>query len=242
MFVQPANLAKDQREIYFAALKKLADAAEVRGDFDAAIAELRLYLEGGGSGELNVYRRLADLHAKAGDTMNAVLMVETGLTYNSTDADLLKKKDSYYYSLPEERLIAVKEKVAGYFDTAYCVRKAMSILNAKSDDPELIDWATHLSKLAMLMQPAGNGVRLVQARCLLRRGERDAGISIMEKHPRGEKRLRRRGGSVVQRHQDSRAVVLGRIEPAGPGGADVPGLQGIQQEWGRHAVSDRPGV
>src|SRR6185437_3527599 len=77
LFVQPVNLAKDQREIYFTALKKLADAAEARGDFDAAIAELRLYLEGGGTGELNIYRRLADLHAKAGDTMNAVLMVET---------------------------------------------------------------------------------------------------------------------------------------------------------------------
>ncbi|HEY3789563.1 MAG TPA: tetratricopeptide repeat protein, partial [Urbifossiella sp.] len=180
LLVKAGNLAKDQKEITFAALKKLADAAESRGDFDSAITELRLYLEMGGGGELNIYRRLAELHAKAGDTMNAVLMVETGLTYNSSDSDLLKKKDSYYYSLTEERLISVKDKVAGYFDTAYCVRKAMSILNAKSDDPELIDWATHLSKLATIMQPSSNGVRLVQARCLLRRGERDAGISIME--------------------------------------------------------------
>ena len=161
-------------------MKKLADDAEARGDFNSAVAELRLFLEGGGTGELNIYRRLADLHGKSGDAMNAVLMVETGLAYNSTDADLLKKKDSFYYSLTEEKLISVKDKVATYFDTAYCVRKAMSILNAKNDDPELVDWATHLSKLATIMQPASNGVRLVQARCLLRRGDRDGGITIME--------------------------------------------------------------
>jgi tetratricopeptide (TPR) repeat protein len=180
LFVQPANLAKDQRDIYFAALKKLADLAEARGDFESAITELRLYLEAGGPGELNVYRRLAELYGKLGDAMNAVLMVETGLTYNSTDSDLLQKKDSYYYSLSEEKLASVKDKVASYFDTNYCVKKAMAILNAKSDDPELIDWATHLSKLATIMQPSSNGVRLVQARCLLRRGDRDGGLAIME--------------------------------------------------------------
>jgi hypothetical protein len=187
LFVQPGNLAKDQKEIYFAALKKLADEAEARGDFESAIAELRLYLEGGGTGELNIYRRLAELHGNLGDAMNAILMVETGLAYNSTDADLLKKKDSYYYSLTEEKLLSVKEKVASYFDTPYCVKKAMGILNAKSDDPELIDWATHLSKLATIMQPASNGVRLVQARCLLRRGDRDGGITIMEDIREGKK-------------------------------------------------------
>src|SRR5262249_42254653 len=65
-------------------------------------------------------------------------------------------------------------------DVAYCVRKAMAILNSKSDDLELLDWATHLSRLAEVMQPTSNGVRLIKARCLLRRGERDAGIALLE--------------------------------------------------------------
>ncbi|MDB5312030.1 MAG: hypothetical protein JWO38_6232, partial [Gemmataceae bacterium] len=180
LFVKPDTLAKDQREIYFVALRKLADDADARGDYEAAIADLRLYLEGGGRNELETYRRLADLYGKAGDAMNALLNVETGLTYNSTDSDLLKKKDSYYYSVTEEKLRSVKDKVAAYFDVAYCVRKSMAILNAKTDDLDMINWAAHLAKLAEIMQPTGNGVRLVRARCLLRRGDRDAGIQVME--------------------------------------------------------------
>jgi len=187
----PGELAKDQRETYFAVLKKLADDADARGDYEAAIADLRLYLEGGGRNELETYRRLADLYGKARSTpnavLNALLMTETGLTYSSTDADLLKKKDTFYYSVTPEELAAVKEKVAGYFDVGYCVRKAMAILNSKSDDVELLDWATHLAKLAEVMQPASNGVRLIKARCLLRRGERDAGIALLEDVREGKK-------------------------------------------------------
>jgi tetratricopeptide (TPR) repeat protein len=183
--VGPGNLDRDQRDIYFAALRKLADLAEARGDSEAAIDDLRLYLEGGGRNELETYRKLAELYARAQGVvpnaiLNAVLMVETGLTYNSTDADLLKKKDSYYYSVTPELLQANREKVAGFFDVAYCVRKAMGILNSKSEDLDLLDWATHLAKLATIIQPTSNGVRVVTARCLLRRGERDAGISMLE--------------------------------------------------------------
>ena len=150
------------------------------GHNESAIGELRLYLEAGGSGELNVYRRIAELYGKTGDAMNALLMVETALAYNSSDPDLIEKKHSYYYSVTEEKLLSVRDKVASYFDTSYCVKKAMSLLNATTDDQEMIDWATHLSKLAMIMKPTENGVRLIQARCLLRKGDRDAGITILE--------------------------------------------------------------
>jgi tetratricopeptide (TPR) repeat protein len=37
------------------------------------------------------------------------------------------------------------------------------------------------------MQPSSNGVRLVRARCLLRRGDRDAGIQVMEDIREGKK-------------------------------------------------------
>ena len=183
--VGPANLDREQRETYFAALKKLAELAEARGDIEAAIEDLRLYLEGGGRSELETYRRLAELYAKGQGAvpnaiLNAALMVETGLAYNSTDADLLKKKDSYYYSVDPEHLRANREKVERFFDVAYCVRKAMGILNSKSEDLDLLDWATHLATLAAIVRPGSNGVRLVTARCLLRRGERDAGIAMLE--------------------------------------------------------------
>ena len=186
-FVGPANLAKDQRDVYHAALKKLAAEAEEAENYDKAIDELRLYLEHGGRAELETYRKLADLYGKNKDALNALLMVETALAYSSTDADLLKKKDSYYYSVEIPRLTAAREKVAKFFDVGYCVRKAMGILNAKEADADMLDWATHLTKLASIVSPTSAGVRLVEARVLLRRGERDAGISIMEDIREGPK-------------------------------------------------------
>ena len=187
LFVQTSRLAADQRELYFKALKKLADDAEAAGNFNGAIEELRQYLNDGGKNELATYRRLADLYGKAADPMNGLLMTETGLTYSNTDPDLLKKKDSFYYSVTEEKLRSVKDKVAGYFDVAYCVRKASSVLNSKSDDLDLLDWVTHLTRLAKVMQPESNGVRLIEARCLLRKGERDEGVRIMEDIREGKK-------------------------------------------------------
>jgi tetratricopeptide (TPR) repeat protein len=185
--VRPDRLAKDQREVYLAALQNLADLDDVRGDFEGAIGNLGLYLEAGGRNELEVFRRRAELYGKAGDAMNALVQVETGLTYSSTDTDLLKKKDSYYFSVEVDRLRAAKDRVSGFFDVGYCVKKAMSILNSKSDDLELIEWAAHLSALATVMQPNANGVRLVRARCLLRKGDRDGGLALLEDIRESEK-------------------------------------------------------
>lgn len=212
LVVGPRNLATDQRDVYFWALRKLsveaeaqgaalkaeADAAKDRGDdaemtakdeaarthYENAIDELRLYLDAGGRNELETYRKMAELYGKGraipNAVMNAVLMVETGLTYSPTDPDLLQKKDSFYYSVEPGQLAAVRDKVKGYFDTSYCITKAMSVLNAKNDDPSLIEWAMHLATLARIMQPSGNGVRLVEARCMLRQGQREEGIRVME--------------------------------------------------------------
>ena len=129
--VGPAALAADQRETYLAALQKLADIEEARGDHGAAIDDLRHYLEGGGRAELAAYRRLADLWGKKGDPLNGLLMVETGLTYSGGDADLLKKKDSFYYSVTPERVAEARDRIGRWFDTAYCARKAAQALNVQ---------------------------------------------------------------------------------------------------------------
>ncbi|HEV3384446.1 MAG TPA: tetratricopeptide repeat protein, partial [Gemmata sp.] len=178
--VGPGELARDQRQFYFDTLRKLADLADKRGDYEVAIEELRQYQTDGGTAALETYRKLAELYGKTHDAMNALLMTETGLTYNSTDSDLLKKKDSFYYSVEPERLEKVKDRVVKWFDVPYCVRKAMWVLNAKDGGLELLDWATHLTKLAKVMKPTSHGVRLIEARVLLRRGERDAGLQILE--------------------------------------------------------------
>jgi tetratricopeptide (TPR) repeat protein len=181
--VGPANLDRDQLQPYLEALRKLAELAELAGHYVAAIDDLRQYLHDGGTAAIETYRKLAELHTKTDEPkkmLNAVQMVETGLTYNSTDPDLLRKKDSYYYSLEPEELEKVKDRVVKWFDVGYCVRKAMSVLNSKEGGIELLDWASHLTRLALVMQPASHGVRLIQARVLLRRGERDAGLQLLE--------------------------------------------------------------
>jgi tetratricopeptide (TPR) repeat protein len=202
------SLPKDQRDIYFSALRKLAglveaegdaikadaDAADAAGDaavraakdaeakpyFETAIADLRLYLDGGGPAALEAYRKIAELYGKMRDALNAVLNTEAALAYNSTDPDLARKRDSFYYSVTIDRLTAAKENVGKWFDVGYCVKKAMSVLNAKDADADLLDWATHLTRLAKVIEPGSNRVRLVEGRCLLRRGERDAGLSLLE--------------------------------------------------------------
>jgi tetratricopeptide (TPR) repeat protein len=209
------NLAKDQRDIYLKALQSLAamaeeqgdprkaeaDEAEARGDtttrlvkdvearphYEAAIAYLREYLEAGGGAALEASRKVAEIYGKMRDALNAVLNTEAALAYNSSDPDLLKKRDSYYYSVTIERLTEAKDRVGKWFDVGYCVRKAMSVLNAKEADKELLDWATHLTRLAKVIEPKSNRVRLVEARCLLRSGERDAGLSLMEDVREGPK-------------------------------------------------------
>jgi tetratricopeptide (TPR) repeat protein len=178
--IGPRNLSREQWTAYLDSLRKLADLADQRGDYEAAIDELRQYQEDRGPAALETYRRLADLHGKTGDALNALLMTENGLAYSRTDTDLLKKRDTFYYSVTPERLEAVKDRVARWFDVRYCVEKAMSVLNAKDGGIELLDWANHLATLARIMKPDSNGVRLVEARVLMRRGEREAGLKILE--------------------------------------------------------------
>ena len=62
------------------------------------------YLDGGGGAPLEASRKIAELYGKMRDALNAVLNTEAALAYNSSDPDLLRKRDSYYYSVTIERL------------------------------------------------------------------------------------------------------------------------------------------
>lgn len=206
------NLAKEQKEIYLNALRRLAvtaeaegdeikaqaDAAEAAGDgaareakdaearpyYESAVVDLQLYRDDGGGAVLEAYRKIAELYGKmrgaANHTLNAVVNVEAALAYSSLDTDLLRKKDSYYYSVTVEQLTEARERVGKWFDVAYCVKKAMGVLNRAEADVDLLDWAIHLTRLAKVMEPTSNRVRLVEGRCMLRQGNRDAGVQLLE--------------------------------------------------------------
>ena len=172
------------------------------------------------------------------DGLNAVLNTERRSAYSSSDPDLARKRDSYYYSVPIERLTAAKENVGKWFDVGYCVRKAMSILNAREADADLLDWATHLTRLAKVMEPTSNRTRLVEARCLLLAANATAGFRYSKTSARARRAPATRR-SVVHRDEDPRAVLPRRTEPPGPRAEGVFGLQGVPQERGGHALPDR---
>ena len=126
-----------------------------------------------------------------------------------------RRRDSFYYSVTPERLEKVKDAVKKWFDVQYCVNKAMSVLNAKEDSIELLEWAQHLATLAGIMKPDSNGVRLVEARVLLRRGERETGLKILEDiHDDKPKGSGDEEDAVVHRDQDSRPAVSRRVRQA----------------------------
>jgi len=77
--------------------------------------------------------------------INGVNMVETGLTYNSTTPDFLRNGTPSTTRSMWKKLAAVRDAVEKWFNVDYCYRKAMALLNAKGEDLELLDWATHLA-------------------------------------------------------------------------------------------------
>ena len=62
----------------------------------------------------------------------------------------------------------------------YCVKKAKQLLDSNSPELDVLDWATHLSKLALVMEPKNLVADVQMARCHLRRGERDEGLRLLE--------------------------------------------------------------
>ena len=175
----PTRLAADQQAFYFAGLRKLIDAAAARGDYDAAIDNQRLLIEGGQE-DVHTLRQLAELHAKGGDVLNALLIVERGLIYSKTDADLLAKKESYYFSVDPERVREAKDKIASWFDIGYCTRKVQAVSNLAEPDLDTLEWGLHLAKIARIVQPNLHSVMVAEARIRMRQGERDAAIQILE--------------------------------------------------------------
>jgi tetratricopeptide (TPR) repeat protein len=183
----PANLSAEERALYLAALRKLVDDAVARNDNEAAVGDLRLFIEAGNE-NVETLRQLAELHVKTGDVLNALLIVQRALIYSKSDPDLLEKKASYYRSVEVERVAAVKDKVAPWFDVAYCVATARKVADQKEPDVETLEWGLHLVRLARVVTPESQSAMFAEARLRLRLGENDDGLRILEdlhEQPRG---------------------------------------------------------
>jgi tetratricopeptide (TPR) repeat protein len=182
------NLAEPERQAYFATLKLLGEDALARDDVDAAIDNYRLYSESERSG-IETLRTLAGLYARKGDALSAARATDQALQYNAKDKDLLNRKDDYYFSIQPEELRARLEQARPWFDFNYCLEKARTILAGQYVDAEWLDVAHHLTQLALVVHPDSRPARVLLARVLLRYGERDRALAVLEevRNPKPEK-------------------------------------------------------
>jgi tetratricopeptide (TPR) repeat protein len=174
-----SNLSGEERQVYFAAVKTLAEGASAAGEMDMAVENYRLFSESERSG-VETLRTLAGLYEQKGDVLAALLTTERGLLYNAKDRDLLERKDRYYISVMPEWFRGHPERVPSGFDLAYCVNKARTLLNQREIDLDTLDWAQHLADLAYAVKPEGVTARLLLARAKLRRGEKEQAVQVLE--------------------------------------------------------------
>jgi predicted Zn-dependent protease len=175
----PKNLSDDDRRTYFEVVKMLADAKMEAIENEAAIENFKLYTEYERAG-VETYRALAELYKRTGDAWSGLRCTEQGLAYNSTDADLLTRKDEYYYSVQPDEVRERWENIRKWFDVAYCLEKARVLLDRHANDLDLVDWAAHLAELAQAAQPANVLARVLRARVRRLRGETDEAIALLE--------------------------------------------------------------
>ncbi len=172
------SLDDEQRQAYFTAVKVLAEEALGRDDLDAAIENFRLYSESERSG-IETLRVLASLYERRGDALAAARATDQALQYNSSDPDLLERKDRYYFSIQPEDLRRRLEQYGPGLDVAYCLQKSRWILD-KFHDAEWLEVAHHLTSLVLVLKPESLVAKLLHARCLLRLGHREQAISLLE--------------------------------------------------------------
>ena len=173
------NLLPADRETLFASVKKIGELALKQGQTDAALEAFKFYSLYENAG-IETYRVLAELFEKKVDIWQALRCCEHALTYNAADKDLVARKDRYYYSITPAELHARLENVKLWFDPQYCRDKARWVLDKFNGDFELLDWASHLTELALVAQPGSHAARLLKARGHRLRGEIPETISLLE--------------------------------------------------------------
>jgi len=157
----------------------LAEAAEARGDHDAAIENYQLYGESEKSG-IETLRHLVALHEAKGDLLAALRVTERALLYSGKDKDFLDRKKTYYRYVMPDQLRPVLDSVRSWFDVDYCLRLARELLGPKYTDLEYLEWASHLVELARVVRPDDRVVKVLLARTLLRRGEKSEAVALLE--------------------------------------------------------------
>jgi tetratricopeptide (TPR) repeat protein len=173
------NLTPEDRADLFATVKGIGELALKQNQLDAALEAFKFYSLNEGAG-IETYRVLADLFEKKHEIWQALHCCEHALTYNAQDKDLLARKDRYYYSITPQDLQPRLESVRKWFDPQYCRDKARWVIEKFNGDFELLDWASHLTELALVAQPGSHAARLLKARIHRLRGEIPEAVALLE--------------------------------------------------------------
>jgi tetratricopeptide (TPR) repeat protein len=182
------NLAEQERQTFFRAVKLLGEEAMARGDLDAALDHYHTYAEYDRSG-VETLRTLAELYERKGDPLAALRITERGLAYNKSDKDFLSRKDRYLVSVSPALLKANLEAAGPELDIDYCLTKARTLLDYQEIDLEVLDWAEQLVTLALVVKPEHRPLRVLKARARWRRGEVEEAAALLEaiRTPKPEK-------------------------------------------------------
>jgi len=175
----PKSLPDDSRHAFYAAVKRLAEDGVAAGDLDGAAADLQLYAEYERSG-VDTLKDIAELHVRRGDALAALRSNEQALLYAPNDPELLARRDRYHYSVTPAQLRQAPDNRRQAVNADYCLAKARQIAERADADADLLDWARHLCELACVLRPRDFAPRVTAARVLLRLGERDRALQLLE--------------------------------------------------------------
>ena len=174
-----SNLSEEDRELYFRAVKYLAEVADHDGRLPEAIRFWSLYSENPRSG-LETLRRLAELHERQGDPPQALRAVEKALLYNAKDPDLLARRERYAWSLDLTHVEQNPEVYRGIIDTSFCTERSRKILDSGQADQEWLNLAEHLLGLGLLVRPDHLMTKLLLGRARSRQGDKIGAVKLWE--------------------------------------------------------------
>ena len=191
-----ANLRTEDRDSLFTVVKQLGEQA-ASGAIDDALVLYKFYSQSERANK-ETYRTLADLFEKKAEAARqkgdadehkqdaqdsvwlALHCTQHGLTYDSSDKDLLDRKDRYYYSIEPAEVRKRWESVHLWFDVDYCIQKTRWLMERYQTNLDLLDWAAHLAELAQVAQPHNLTAKLMRARIRRAKGEVAESTALLE--------------------------------------------------------------
>jgi tetratricopeptide (TPR) repeat protein len=177
--IGPGKLPTEEATTFFLTIKRLADEAATHGDPRAAIGLLRIIVDGDRAG-VQTFRGLAEMHERLAEALPAMHYNDLALVYAPKDRDLLARKDKYYYSVTPDQLQQAPEAIRKGFDVQYCLTKSRQVLGTRNADLDVVDWGLHLAELASVSMPEMIEPKLLRARALLWKGEKERALQVLE--------------------------------------------------------------